>query len=832
MLDTIRQDLGYALRTIRLNAGFSAVAVVSLALASGANTAMFQLLDAVRLRTLPVHAPQQLVEVRVDDMTHARGAWLRDTALTNPIWEQLRGDREAFSGLFAWADEPIDISTAGDIRKASGLWVSGSFFHALGIQPLLGRLIEETDDRRGCGQAAGVVLSYRFWQQEFGGDRAIVGKMVALGKMRPAVIGVTPPAFFGLEVGRTFDIAIPICAEPVWHGVDARMDSGAVWWLTVMGRLRPDVSIERAAAIVRAKSRGVFDGTLPRGYPAASVTPYLDMKLVTIPAANGLSRLRAQYSQPLALLVGITGFVLLIACVNLAHLVLARTTARGREIAVRISLGASTGRLAQQLITESLLLAVAGVAAGLLVSRTLCRMLVSFLTTDATSAFLDVSIDLRTFMFLATLAILTTVLFASIPVRRLWSAGSAGAFIMGPADGRSGDGRAARRILLASQIALSVSLLTATLLFVRSLRNLRMLDAGFRQRAVVVMDINFSDLQLGSDRAMSFRRDMLDRIRASPMVEGAAEVLIVPLTGGNWNNRVWMDDSDAGHARVVMRNMIGTGYFRTLGTALLAGREFDDRDMAPPASKVVIVNERFARDFGIGPQPIGRHLWIEPTPLEPRAAYEIVGVVANTKYRDLREPEEPIVYVPMWPAALRRPTGQFVIRSSVRSGALVPSLRATIAGMDATVRASFRQLDDIIRGSLLRERLMATLAGPFGALAVILTALGLYGVFSYSVARRTREIGIRMAVGAGSRAIIRGILREAAVVLCVGLPGGALLTAATGRAASSLLFGLQPSDPFSLIVAGTSLAVVALLATYLPARRAASIDPAIALRHE
>jgi len=832
VFDRLRYDIRYALRTIRTNRGFSVVAVLSLALGAGANTAIFQLLDALRLRTLPIMAPEQLVEVRVDDMTHARGTWLREAALTNPLWERLRGEREAFSGLLAWADETLDTSTGGEIRKTAAVWVSGDFFRLLGVQPILGRVFADSDDHRGCGEAAGVVLSYRFWQNAFGGDPAVVGRQVSIGKMRPEVIGVTSPAFFGLEVGRTFDVAIPICAEPAWHEVNARLDSGTVWWLTVMGRLKPGVSFERAAAILRAKSSGVFEATLPPRYPAASVTPYLAMQLVTIPAATGRSRLRARYSRALALLLGLTAFVLMIACVNLAHLMLARATARRREIAVRLSLGASAGRLAQQLLLESLLLAIGGVAVGLLLARTISRTLISLLATDANGVFLDLPMDLRTFAFLGLLSCVTCLVFAAVPVWRVSRVLPAGSLTAGRQVAPGGERGGVRRVLLAVQIALSLALLVGTLLFVRSLRNLERLDIGFQARGVVVADVNFSDLQLPSDYAISFRRDMLQRIRANPMAIGAAEVLILPIAGGNWNNRVWKDDADAEHARVVMRNMIGPGYFRTLSTAVIAGREFDDRDTAASAPKVVVINERLARELGLGTNPIGRHLYIEPTPLEPQALYEIVGMVANTKYHDLREDDQPILYVPMWQAALRRPVGQFVIRSAGRNDALVTSLRKTLAGIDSKVRYSFRPLDDVVQHSLLRERLMAMLAVPLGTLAVILAALGLYGVFSHTVAQRTREIGIRMALGADRRVIIGSILSEAAVVLLIGLSSGAFVTFVAGRAASALLFGLQSYDPISLGAAIVVLAFVALIATYVPARRAASVDPAIALRHE
>jgi putative ABC transport system permease protein len=832
MIDSVLLDVRHALRLLRLNPGFAAVAVLSLALGAGANTAIFQLFDAIRLRTLPVGAPQELVELRVDDMTHARGTWLRTPSLSNPLWEQIRRHDEAFSGLFAWADEPLEISTSGELRRVAALWVSGDFFRVLGVQPILGRVFGANDDRRGCGQEAGVVLGYGFWQREFGGDPSVVGKPASIGRYRVEVIGVTPPAFFGMEVGRTFDLAMPICAEPAWHASSARLDAGTMWWLTVMGRLRRGISIERAGALVRASSAAIFDSTLPPGYPALSIKPYLAMTLVAMPALNGVSRLREQYSRPLVLLLAMTGLVLLIACANLAHLMLARSSARRREMAVRVAIGASGLRLARQLLIESLLLATAGVVAGLLLARALSRYLVSYLATDGASVFLDLSLDVRTFAFAAGLSVLTCLVFASVPVLRAAGTQPSAALI---AWGRATSGRervATGRMLLASQIALALALLAGTLLFARSLRSLETLDAGFQQSGMVIASVSFTNLKLPPDRAPGFRREILERVRATPSVEAAAEVVIVPLAGGNWNNRVWMEGSDADHARVAFRNMVGTDYFRTLRTPLMAGREFSEHDLAASSSRVAIVNEAFARGFSSGPEIVGRRVWLETTPSEPSAAYEIVGLARDAKYRDLREDFQPVLYVPMSQAALKTTGDQIVIRSSARSEALVSSVRSTLDGVSPQIRYSFRVFDTLVKESLLRERLMASLAGPFGSLAVILTALGLYGVTSYTVAQRTNEIGIRMALGADRRGVMLLIMRETAVVLALGLCAGTLLTLAAGRAAAALLFGLTASDPLSLTIASASLTLVAAGASYLPARRAASVDPAIALRQE
>jgi predicted permease len=388
-----------------------------------------------------------------------------------------------------------------------------------------------------------------------------------------------------------------------------------------------------------------------------------------------------------------------------------------------------------------------------------------------------------------------------------------------------------RRALVASQIAVSLVLLVGTLLFLGSFRNLSTLDPGFQQRGLLVADVDFLALQLPPGRAVSFRRELLERLRAIPSVEAAAELTVIPLTGGNWNNRVWMDGSDSAHARVSLRNMVGTEYFQTMRTPLLAGRAFDEHDLTS-WSKIAVVNEEFARAFMGGLNPVGRRFWIEANPYQPQAAFEIVGLVKNTKYRDLREEFQPVLFVPLTQAAIQRPGGRFMIRSNAGVDALVSAVRKTLAGISPDLRYSFHVFDKWVEDSLLRERLMATLSGLFGILAVALTAMGLYGVISYTVARRTNEIGVRIALGADRSAVIALILREAAVVLAAGLGAGMLLALAAGRAAAALLFGLESYDPLTLAIAGISLATVAAAASFLPAWRASSVNPVIALRQE
>jgi predicted permease len=832
MIDALWHDTRYALRLVRLNLGFAAVAIVSIGLAAGANTAIFQLLDAISLRALPVQAPQQLVELRIDDMTHARGSWLRDNALSNPLWEQIRARQAVFQGMFAWADEPWNISTNGEFRPVAGLWVSGDFFHALGVTPLLGRAFTSDDDRRGCGQIPPAVVSYGFWRRELGGDASAIGRKVAIGENRMEVIGVTPPSFFGLEVGRRFDIALPICSAPGWHRDNGVLDSGTIWWLTVMGRLKPGLSLAQAAAHFRAISPAIFEASLPADYPPVSVKPYLAMKLLAFPAGFGISRLREQYAAPLGMLMAIAGFVLLIACANLANLMLARSSGRRREMAVRLAVGASRGRLIQQLMTEGLLLAAAGAGFGLLLAQLLSRFLVSFLTTADDPVFVDLHLNWRIFIFTAGMAILSLLLFALAPALRAAGTGLGSALKSGSRSMTPGrEGLSQRRVLAASQIALSLVLVSAALLFVRSLRNLVTLDPGFYFQGILIADMDFRGMHLPPGRALSLRREILERLRAIPGVEAAAEATIVPVNGGNWNNRMWMDGQDSAHGQVALRSMIGDGYFRALQTPLLAGREFDAHDLASFAN-VAVVNEKFARDFNGAVNVVGRRFWIEATPYFPELSYQIVGVVKNAKYHDMREDFQPVIFTPLSEAALARPSARMLIRSSARTDALVTAVRSTLAPISPNIGYSFGIFDTWIQQSLLRERLMATLSGLFGILAAILTAVGLYGAISYNVARRTSEIGIRIALGAVRPRVIGLIFRETAIFLLTGLTAGTILSLLAGRSAAAFLFGVQPNDPLTLALAGVAIALVAAAASYLPARRASAVNPMTALRQE
>ncbi len=828
-LETMWQDLRYGIRMLRKYPGFTCVAVLTLGLGIGANTALFQLIDAVRLRLLPVKAPQELANVHLADTKGMRGGWSRPTAVTYPIWEQIRAHQQVFSGVFAWGTDRVNLAPGGEVRPARMLYVSGDFFNTLGVGPALGRVFAAADDQRGCG-APGLIISHEFWQREYGGDANVIGRKLTLGEHTFEIIGVTPADFFGMEVGRSFDLALPICAAPLVRGNNNFL-SGIIWWLTVTGRLKAGQTLEQANAEMQAISPGLFEAALPANYPPDSVKAFLGSKLIAVPAGAGVSQLRERYELPLWLLLAIAGMVLLVACANLANLLLARASAREREIAVRQALGASRGRLVRQLLVESLLLAAAGTALGAWLAQALSEFLVTFLSTNADPVFLDLALGWRVLGFAAGLAVLTCLLFGLVPAIRATRIEPGAVLKAGGRAPTAGRERLSlRRTLVVVQVALSMVLVAGALLFSRSLRKLLTVDTGFQQEGVLTANVNFRRLNLPPERNPAFKDELLARIRATPGVEAAA-VGMIPLDGSGGNS-IWMDGADARQGKETSRSRVGPDYFKTLQIPLLAGREFDARDRAAGAPKVAIVNESFMREFLNGANPVGRRFWIEARPNEPETRYEIVGLVRDTKYEDLREEFAPIAYDDPEQDSDSGPSAQVLIRSRLPQAATVAVVKGALNEINPAITVSFQGLKPMIEATILRERLMATLSGFFGGLALLLACVGLYGILSYGVASRINEIGIRMALGAQRRDVLWLILREALLLVIVGVAVGLPMIFVAARLASTLLFGLTPTDPVSLLFAVLLMLAVAMAASYLPARRAMHVDPMVALRYE
>jgi len=826
------QDFRYGGRVLLANPGFFAVAALSLALGIGANTAIFELLDAVRLRMLPVSHPEQLADLRIAKNPHCCSGNFqgRHSDFTYAQWEQIRDHQQVFSGIFAWSNTGFNLAESGEKRIAQGLWVSGQFFKTLGVQPLAGRLIGEEDDRPGCG-SPGAVISYGFWQREFAGNPEALGKKLSLEGHPVTIIGITPPGFFGVEVGRSFDVAVPVCAEPWINAETSHLAKRDHWWLAIIGRLKPGITMERAIAQLASISPGVFENTVPPAYLPDLAKWYTEYKLTANPAGSGLSELRQQYEQPLYLLLGIAGLVLLIACANLANLTLARASTREREMAIRLAIGAIRARLIRQLLAESFLLTLAGTALGIL-ARWLSRGLVSFLSTKEGALYLDLQPDWRMLAFTAAVAVLTCVLFGLAPAFRA-TRGDPSSAMKGSGRGLTADRErfGARRALVISQVALSLVLLVGALLFAGSLRKLMTLDPGFQQNGLLVAAVDISRANLPSPVRAEFYKNLVDSLRATPGIEAAASVDIVPISGNGWNSFIEFPGEQRKDRLVPWFNRVSAGYFETIGTPLLAGRDFNDRDTTA-SPDVVIVNEEFSRKFLNGANPLGRQFRLVVGPGQTPHLYQVVGIVKNTKYQNLREDFKPQVFVAASQDTAPGVNKNFLIRSRLPLGPLLPLVKNVIEGQNSQAGIEFHSFVEQVSDSLLRERLMATLSGFFALLAAILATVGLYGVISYMIAKRRNEIGIRIALGAGRSTVVGMILREAGMLVAAGWIAGSALAVGGGRAAASLLYGFMPGDPWIIGGAGLLLAAAALLAVLLPALRASRLEPMTALREE
>ncbi len=825
------KDLRHALRSLRLNPGFATIAILSLALGIGANTAIFQLLDAVTLRSLPVKDPDQLMLIRVPNAKGRTGS-ARGNApfFSHPIWEQVRDQQQVFSGLAAWNSIGFNMAERGRARGARGLYVNGDFFNALGVRPLLGRVFSPADDHRGCG-LPGAVISYGYWQKEFGGKDPIGSKLMVEG--HPVeVIGVTPPGFYGLEVGRSYDVAVPLCSEVLIAGESSILERRDGWWLAIIGRLKPGWSAAKATAQLEAISPAIFQATLPASYRPDQAKKFVDWKMAAEPAGTGISGLRRAYEYPLCILLAIAGAVLLIACANLANLMFARANAREREIAVRLALGASRIRLLQQLLMESLLLSAIGAATGILLAQALTRTLISFLATQFGGVSLDLGLDWRVLGFTGAVAVITCLFFGLMPAIKSTAIPPIVAMKAGNRGVTAGRERfGLRRILVVAQVAMSMVLLVGAFLFVRSFQNLAHLNAGFQQTGILVTDLDFTQLNVPLEERNSFKQNLVDRLQALPGVTGAAAVEIVPISGNVWNEDVHFDNSGQDVHEIVNFNRVTPGFFRTMDTALIKGRDFGpESTLNSPA--VAIVNESFVRKVLKDADPLGKIFRVEEGAGKPESPYQIIGVVQDTKYNDMRDDFGPIAYLAR--SQDKKPDAgvSVIIRSDLALESLTSSVEHEVVQANPAIGIQFSVLKTQIRDTMQRERLMASLSGFFGFLAGLLATIGLYGVISYMVARRRNEIGIRMALGADRARVLALIMREAATLLAIGLVIGAGLSLASTRAAASLLFGLKPHDPVTMALAAISLAAVAAAASYLPAFRAARIHPTEALREE
>ena len=829
-LSGLAKDIHVSLRLLRLNPGLASVAILSLALGIGANAAIFELIDAVILRTLPVPDSQALAEVPLLHASRTGNSVSRQHEISSAIWQQLQQRQQAFSSIAAWSTERFDLGHGGESRYADGMWVSGDFFDTLQVNPSLGRLFSHRDDHPGCGHH-GVVISSSFWQSEFGGRADVLGSTLSLNRYSFQIIGVTPGSFSGLEVGRKFDVVLPLCTEPLIHHDEVWTNRPTTWWLAVIGRLKPGWKFDRASAQLSAISPGIFAATVPPEYDAVDIKNYLQFHFQAAPAATGVSSLRKQYKDPLWLLLAISGLVLLISCANIANLMLARASARQHEMALRLALGASRARLIRQLLMESLLLSAFGAVAGGGLAYVLSRALVAAISTSQDQVFLSLSPDWRVLAFTAGLAILTCVIFGVAPA---FHAANTEPGVIVKTGGRglmAGPQRfLLRRGFMVSQVAFSLVLVVTALLFVRTFENLVNLNTGFEQEHVLVVEVDASPLKLPMKERLEYKRELLAHVRATPGVISAAETAVVPLSGNRWNDSIDVPEA-AIERRVVNFGRVSSDYFRTLGTPRIAGRDFSDSDTLN-APLVAIVNQAFARTILGSANPIGATFGVRQDGGKPDKIYGIIGLVGDTKYLDLREQYGPIAFVAETQDGAPDLDSTLLIRSAENPSSLIASLKHTAATNHPEVALDFSVLRTSIREGLGRERLLAMLSGFYGLLAAILSIIGLYGVMSYMVSRRTGEIGIRMALGATRGNVLQMIAWEALKVLGIGLLLGTILVFAAGRAVKAMLFGLEPTDPLTLVLAIAGLTLVALGASLRPAQRAAAIEPMQTLRQE
>jgi predicted permease len=810
-LGDLARDLRYGLRALRRNPLFTAVAVLTLALGIGANTAIFSLADAVLFRTLPVSNPRELVVFR------QRGPSGDIFPFNSAATADLAASHDGLSGLAAFRPLPgALVRVNGEAQLVPAQLVSGNYHAVLGVRAALGRTLRE-EDREPVA-----VISYRYWQQQFAGDPNILGRVFEMQGRSFTIVGVTAPGFFGTQPGRHVDVTVPLAAQTMTMPPNAR-------WLYLIGRLAPGVARDQALAALRLRwAQLVAAGSVPARPP---VTLELDS------GAQGLNELRREFSLPLQILMAAVGVVLLVACANLAGLLIVRASARQQEIAVRLSLGAARGRIVRQLLTESAVLAAAGGAAGTALAYWVTNLLLDVMSRGRSPIVVDVAPNARTLAFAAAVTIVTAVLFGLLPALNASRTNLQPQLKLSASGGdvtRTRWGRA----MVAAQVALLVLLLTSAGLFTRTLQLLRSVDAGFRQDQVLVVNIA-TGRALPQDRMRALYEELSARFGRLPGVDAVSLSMDTPTVGELsmcGSIEIPGRPTDRENAPPVCRNFVGPRFFETLGIPVLAGREFapGDDERAP---QYVVISESVARSYFRGEEPLGQQIFIDGPPPRTRVSATIIGVVKDVRYTSLRADAPLMIYRPsrQEPGA---PANTFLIRaSSADSEALTPLVRAEIRAVaPALPPPSVVRLEDRVAGVLVEERMLAALSSALGAVAAILAAIGIYSTVAAAVARRQREIGIRMSLGARPGQAARVAIGEAVATVASGLAIGvpaAIVTALAARASlANVLFHLSPTDP--LILSGSTIAilVIAAVAAYVPARRASRIDPVAAIRCE
>ena len=809
-LARLAQDGRYALRLLARSPGFTAVAVLVFALGIGANTAVFGLVNSLLLRTLPVEKPEELVLLATQRQTGDPSS-----VFTYPEFREAAGHTNSYQGAFGFAAiDALKVSVQGEVETATGVEVSGSYFPTLGVHAAAGRLLTP-DDERLAGASFVCVLSHEYWRRKFSADPGALGRVIRLNDQPYIIVGVVEPEFHGVQIGDNPGVFVLITQFSPKLVEDAN-----TWFMSAAARLKPGVSVAQVSAELDA-------GYQHRNHPQGRRPGQRDYMLA-LPFARGLSPLGSEYSKPLAILMGAVGLVLIIACANLANLLLARSEARRKEMAVRLAIGAGRTRLVRQLLTESLMLAAAGTALGLLFAQW-SRALLVRLAGDGPRPFaLDMHPDMAVLGFATALALATTLLFGLAPAIRATRVDPYPELKSAGALASRGPGAGPGSALVVFQIALSVALAIGAGLLARTLGNLRSFDAGFERENLLFFAIEPATSGYSGDRLMNLYALILERLHSLPGVKSAGMSRFRPMTPGRFGGRIQIaDDPNPGAPRTLQGNAVDAGFFEAFHMPVVEGRAFYRTDTVT-APKVAIVNETTARQFFAGQNVLGRRFFLRGT--EP---IEIVGVVRDARYHDLREPPVRMAYFPYEQGAASLERMHFAIRATRDAAALAPEIRALMRDIARDVPVvDVNTLTEQIDRTLLRERLLATLSSFFAALGLMVAAAGLYGLMAYRVTRRRSEIGVRTALGAQRSDILVLILREALLLVSTGAAAGLLIAWPATKLLASLLYGLSRYDAATVAGAVGSLMLVSLLAAWLPARRALKIDAMDALRYE
>ncbi len=829
-------ELRFALRTLSRSPMFTAVAVVSLALGIGANTSIFSLLDQVLLRPLPVRHPEQLVVFHQD--YKAPGWGMSDnqqTVFSYPLFKDVRDRASMFDGVIARSGARVNVLYGGRTESVGANLVSGNFFEVLGVRAALGRLLTR-DDEGAPGANPVVALSHSAWQSRFGGSHTVLNQKLAVNGHPMVIVGVLEPGFHGVLAGATPELFVPVTMKaqmtPVWDGLLDRRGR----WLHVFARLKPGMTTARAEAGLHTIYHPIMVeelAQLGRMRNERERQLFLAQRVELEDASQGISNMRGELQTPLIALMAMVGLVLLIACANVAGLMVARAAARQREIAIRLAMGATRWAIIRQLLVESVVVSFAGGLLGLGMAHWTTRGLVLLMTGEPANGWFKPTLNLRLLAFTLGLSVAAGLLFGLIPAFQATRAALAPVL-----KGTSGTVAAARgqarfrRALVVAQIALSLLLVVGAGLFSRSLYNLLRADLGFRTENLISFAVDPSLAGYSETRGFVYCRDLQDRLAGLPGVRAAAAANPGPLSGSERGGNITVEgyhpaeDEEPGGSF----HSISPDYFRTMGIPLLAGREFTERDDAA-APKVAIVNQAFVRRYFGNRNPIGRHV-TRGTSNIPIPDREIVGVTADNKHRNLRDAARPTMYYP-FAQEERLERINFYVRTAGEESQVGPLIRQAVQQLDANLPVlDMKSMQVRVEESVQTERLIAALSGAFGVLATLLAAIGLYGIVAYTVARRTSEIGVRIALGASRARVLGLVLKEAAALAAAGLAIGVPAALALSRLVESQLFGIKAADPLTFIAGGATLAVVALLAGYLPGRRASRIDPIRALRHE